>query len=72
VKFSDRVTAGDAAGIRFLQEVLPGLRGGAVIYTGHEIKRLFKGIYAVPFSMLAGIDGLPGLVYAPRKDIKSY
>jgi len=54
VKFSDRVTAGDAAGIRFLQEVLPGLRGGAVIYTGHEIKRLFKGIYAVPFSMLAG------------------
>jgi len=56
VKFSDRVTAGDAAGIRFLQGLLPGLSGGVIVYTGSEIRRLFKGIYAVPYSMLAGVE----------------
>ncbi|MEW6327500.1 MAG: ATP-binding protein [Thermodesulfobacteriota bacterium] len=49
VKFSERVGLRDAEGIRFLQGLLPRLSGGAVLYAGKEVKRLFKGIYAVPY-----------------------
>lgn len=49
VKFSERVGIRDAEGLRFLQGIFPNLSGGVVLYTGHEIKKLLKGIYAVPY-----------------------
>jgi len=49
VKFSERIALRDAEGIRYLQSLLPRLSGGVVLYAGKEIKRLFKGIYAVPY-----------------------
>ena len=56
-KLSHRVTHHDARHLRLFKELHPECVAAAVVYTGEEVVALGRGVWAVPWTLLAGLQG---------------